>query len=345
MPVRPSTEWRDAQRVTSKFTQAFELGFAIVSERIQSEVTLGAIAEAVRDGDAGRVLNAIPEDVWFTPRSLAEQRVRKQIDDELLERVLRELGIDPTAPLGLSEKLQVALAEVAVEQGKKTAGGIRRGFSFDVSNPYTTRWIKAHAGQLVALISEQTRESIRRVIQTAHLLGDSPIKTAQQLKTMVGLLPRETTWVRNHQNRLIAQGLAPTAVRRSTEGFVKRVLRERGERIARTEVIRANEAGRLHAWRVARDDGLIDAGAHKRWQSGVVEPTCRICRDLHGQVVPLDSSFQSNVLGKAVPAPPAHPHCRCSTSLKQVGELEPAGFSEGRPVAEFPDTESFGPSF
>jgi hypothetical protein len=38
-------------------------------------------------------------------------------------------------------------------------------------------------------------------------------------------------------------------------------------------------------------------------------------------------------------------NCRCSVSLKQVGEEEPAGFSEGRPVANFPETTTFGPAF
>lgn len=344
MPVRPSREWRDAQAVTRRFSQAFEFGFAIVSDRLQREVTLTVIADAVRRGDPAPVLNAIPEDLWFTPRSLAQQRIQKQTQEEKLEQILEELGIDPKSVLGLSEKLQLALAEVAVQQGEKTSGSIRPGFGFDVMNPYTTRWIQSHSAALVALIAEQTRESIRRVITEAYLLGESPIQTAQQLKTMVGLLPRETMWVRNHQERLIAQGLPKEAVRRSTEGFVKRLLRERGERIARTETIRANEIGRLHAWRVARDEGLIDAGAQKRWQSGVVEPTCKICRDLHGQVVPLDEPFQSSVLGIAIPAPPAHPHCRCSTSLKQVGEIEPAGISEARPVSRFPETTTFGPA-
>ena len=343
MPVTPSREWRDAQAATRKFSRAFASGFAIVAAKLQSEVTLAVIADAVKRGDSAPVLNALPEDLWFTPRSLAQQRIEKQVPSEQLARILQMLGIDPTAALGLSETFQIALAEVALDQGFKTAGGL--GIDFDISNPYTERWLKAHSGELVALISEQTRESIRRVISEAYLRGESPIKTAQQLKTMVGLLPRETTWVRNHQDRLIAQGLSSDQVRRSTDGFVKRVLRERGERIARTEVIRANETGRLHAWKVARDDGLIDAGASKRWQSGVVEPTCKICRDLHGQVVPIDEPFQSNVLRKAVPAPPAHPHCRCSTSLKQVGEEEPAGFGEGRPVAAFGDVESFGPAF
>ena len=345
MPVRPSREWRDAQAITRKFSRAFELGFAIVADRLQREVTLTAIADAVRRGDPAPVLNAIPEDLWSTPRSLAQQRIQKQTQKEELARILQELGIDPDSVLGLSEKLQLALAEVAVQQGMKTSASLQPGFGFDVTNPYTTRWIRSHSAELVALISEQARESIRRVISLAYISGESPIQTAQQLKTMVGLLPRETMWVRNHQERLIAQNLPRDAVRRSTEAYVKRVLRERGERIARTEVIRANETGRLHAWKVARDEGLIDVGAMKRWQSGVVDPTCKICRDLHGQIVPLDEPFYSNVLKRAVLAPPAHPHCRCSTSLKQVEELEPAGISEARPVSRFPETTTFGPVF
>jgi SPP1 gp7 family putative phage head morphogenesis protein len=79
----------------------------------------------------------------------------------------------------------------------------------------------------------------------------------------------------------------------------------RAETIARTEMQRAGNYGRLNAYQ--------EAGVGKiQWLAIIDDRTSEICKKLNGQTVKPGNLFKTTVNGKniQVKAPPAHPNCR-----------------------------------
>lgn len=71
--------------------------------------------------------------------------------------------------------------------------------------------------------------------------------------------------------------------------------------IARTEVMRASNYGRIKTW---ERSGVVK---YKEWLTAFDDRTCAICSALDGERVPLDKNFSIGVY-----MPPAHPNCRCT---------------------------------
>ena len=78
--------------------------------------------------------------------------------------------------------------------------------------------------------------------------------------------------------------------------------------IARTEIMRANNEGKLEAAYQAANKGLVDPKtAQRQWMTAPMD-VCQVCAPLHGVTVGL---YESWYLGD----PPAHPNCRCTFRL------------------------------
>jgi len=86
------------------------------------------------------------------------------------------------------------------------------------------------------------------------------------------------------------------------------------EMISRTEVTRASNFGKLHAYQKAGEKGK------KVWITHFDERTCEICKRLDGQEVDLNANFSEKTSGWEGLAPPAHVRCRCGWSFKPSEE-------------------------
>ena len=89
---------------------------------------------------------------------------------------------------------------------------------------------------------------------------------------------------------------------------------KRAELIARTEMQRAGNGGRLKSYK--------DSGVEKvQWLAMIDDRTSDICKNLNSDIVKVGSLFKTIVNGKqiAVQHPPAHPNCR-STIIAVVNE-------------------------
>ena len=130
--------------------------------------------------------------------------------------------------------------------------------------------------------------------------------------------------------RAMAQSRPLTAKQIDTQvaAYQRKYLRHRSETIARTESMRATSAGVLDAWRQAIAEGKVDgARVRKRWITAADERTCVICSPIPrmnpARGVPLEARFASP--RGPIAAPPAHPNCRCSPSVRL---LEPSQLQE-----------------
>jgi F like protein len=95
---------------------------------------------------------------------------------------------------------------------------------------------------------------------------------------------------------------------RKAKVYAEKLLRQRAKTIARTEILRASNAGQRAAWRSARDKGILPRTTLREWIA--TGGACAICSPLDGKTAGLDEPFDGGI-----DSPPAHPSCRCTTGL------------------------------
>jgi len=119
--------------------------------------------------------------------------------------------------------------------------------------------------------------------------------------------------------------LSPQQIDKMVEAYRRKYLKHRSENIARTESLRAVNAGVLASWNQAVGSGVINASlVRKKWLIGSGERTCPICRPLpmlnkgaEGYGIPLDEKFNIGG-GVFVMLSPLHPSCRCGTLIRAI---------------------------
>lgn len=219
----------------------------------------------------------------------------------------------------------------------RTAAGQPCLLAFDRVSAEAVAWAEQHAAALVTSITAETREGLRQAISRAFAEGVAPRESAKIIKSIVGLRPDQVDAVLNIRQKLLDAaakakggivkvpgvprgvrvppgGLTPDRMSAVLDKYAKRQLRQRALLIARTETIAASNAGQQLQWTQAVKDGLLRGNEKQRWVVAFDERLCKVCRQLHGQAVPLGQPFISASLGPVL-RPPAHPNCRCSIVL------------------------------
>lgn len=197
------------------------------------------------------------------------------------------------------------------------SGGFYATARFDMTNPFAIAQAERFAGDLVRQVTRTTRMAIRDTIVDAFRNGVTVDVTARRLRETIGLTRAQARAVANFRDRLERRGdLDESQVDRATRRYYRKTLRRRAQTIARTEIMRASNHGRMEAWHSAADMGLIDLDAStKEWVTAPERsrygPPCQVCLPMDGvKVVGADSLF-SLPDGRQVSGPPAHPNCRC----------------------------------
>jgi SPP1 gp7 family putative phage head morphogenesis protein len=176
--------------------------------------------------------------------------------------------------------------DIAAKQLKKrlraqrAATGFRtsdvKEWAFDSTAPSAVDWVKEHAAETIKGISEDTRAQIRDLIEESFSDQFDVEDLAGEIADIIGDDAR-------------------------------------AEVIARTEVMRASNAGQIEAWDQATEAGLLTGNESKEWIVTPDDRLCPICEPMDGVQVGLDEMF--DVDGDQVDEPPAHPNCRCTIGL------------------------------
>ena len=201
---------------------------------------------------------------------------------------------------------------------------------FNFINPKATEYARRRAAELVRSISESNRDALRRTLVDGYSRGAPREELAAIIRQTVGLHTRWARAVTSYRSRTLSalerQGWSPQAafdrVNVLGDRYRSRLITKRAEMIARTEVMTAQNMGRLSAWDASMQSGLLDPETKKRWQvsppgiSGGEGP-CEHCLEVNGTEVSLYESFNVGQWRgrQALLAPPAHPHCRCTVQL------------------------------
>jgi len=200
-------------------------------------------------------------------------------------------------------------------------------FRFDGRNQHAQAVAERQAARYVTRVSNETRQAINTLVVRAIRDNITPSETARLLRSVVGLTSQSTAAVVNYYEGLVERGETPPRAQKYADKYAQKLLKSRTETIARTEIMGALNAGALESAYQKEGRGLLREPL-KRWTITPDEMTCRICRPLHGQTVPLHATFHNGL-----DAPPAHPRCRCSITFLDRGterDLPGVGPAPGR---------------
>ena len=234
-------------------------------------------------------------------------------------------------------------------------------FSFDEASPTAVAWARNESARLVTNMAAEQQQVIRALIADGIELGRTRPQQSKALldilrttrpstrvdvavvesfgTNMNGLTLRYEQAVVNRAMRtaddLASRGItgvkAAEKVRKESEKYAEKLRKARARTIARTEIQRAHNEGRLQAYQQLMNAGLVSPQAQKQW---VVSPfdVCPICVPLGGVTVPTKGTFPNGQQ-----SPPAHPNCRCDTILVTNPELyqPPQALGTGAPDDPF----------
>jgi F like protein len=249
--------------------------------------------------------------------SISADRLARILADNPLSTVS---AIDFTAMISALAPARSIIAAETSNAANAHATRMHLDLSFDSVDPNVVRSAELGSGRMIKHVTETTREGIRRVVTVALATQALTVPdVAKVVQLSIGLTPRQTLSVNLVYGRTLQEaldrGVKPTRAAQIGEAAAKkartRAIKSRAGTIARTEIMTAQNAGKMVTWRGAHADGLIRDGTTKEWVA-TSEGACDICGPLDGTRVPWDGEF--NRIGEM---PPAHPSCRCTAVLRQ----------------------------
>lgn len=222
------------------------------------------------------------------------------------------------------------------------------GFKFDIFNPESVAFIQSSEFLLVRGINRRSRDGLRTIMSASFQDGIPPASSARRIRQIVGLTPKQAEMVINFRRaltggrgaapsrsvlarqlrdhrfdptvlRAIDRGIVLTAAQRErmVARFAERLLAFRANNIARTETIRAANAGQQALWdQMVQQRILIPEEMRRIWIVTQDDRLCPICEPIPGLNaggVGMDVPFITPV-GELM-HPPAHPQCLPSDTL------------------------------
>jgi len=177
-----------------------------------------------------------------------------------------------------------------------------------IGNVGAAEWVSANALSAANNEGIRQRKRIIRVLADGVRDGANPYEIATHLVRSIGLTSLQAQWLANRETKWRAQGMSQRKINGRLKKFKLELRTNRAEVIARTEVLRANNAATVLSSRAMQAAGMIGESL-KEWVTIVVGP-CPVCEPLDGARVRLDDMF----LTSSGPSdfPPLHPNCRCN---------------------------------
>lgn len=350
---------RTARHVADDNFARFQRGILDGLVFIREKPSSGELAAALRQGRAQLALEAFgianrrlpAQAAEFDGAVISARQTFEQAALEALDKLPLRLTKIGGAELGLKEARKVSKPKLFLIK----ADGAEIGFSFNLLDPEAVAFLQSHQFDLIRGIDDRTREAMRLAFILAFEVGVPPAAQARFLRAMVGLTPSQAQAVATFRENLLTgtRGSLGSALRRElrdkrfdatiraaqasgqaipaarieamTEGFARKFLSFRATNIARTETIRASNAGQQALWNQLADQGLINRTTIRRvWITTLDDRLCPICEpipSMNVEGVLLNQPFVTPV--GAILFPPAHPQCRCDVIIEEVGSIPP----------------------
>ena len=206
--------------------------FVAAMKAVQSQADMRALQAAIARGDvdaAFRALRFDAADLFKTDTAI-------------------------TAALAAGGNYQMGAFQYAT---RRAPVGSRVVQSFGGRNERAERIALDLGSKLVTEVVDDTRVMIAQTIRAGLEAGAGPRRTALDIGGrvvngkrqggLVGLDSRRAGWVQNYRAKLLAEGRPQSQIDRMAQRYSNKLLRQRGETIARTETLKALNAGRQEA--------------------------------------------------------------------------------------------------
>lgn len=222
------------------------------------------------------------------------------------------------------EELRERLSSVflkAMNAEAKRIGPLRFADAFTTINAETIAFLERYALALVIDLEADVRANVKAILIRGAQEGWPVRLQAKAIAEAIGLNPRQELALWNVQRTVYQDAIAAgknivqaeTAASKAMEKARARMVKYRATTIARTEVIRSQNAGQQAVWDQYQREGLLPMNATKVWIVTPDDRLCKRCRPLDGQEAPLDGEFSTDVGGLGYP--PLHSNCRCAISI------------------------------
>lgn len=184
--------------------------------------------------------------------------------------------------------------------------------SFTLTNPLAVRAATQHAAQLIKAVDRDTQRAVADIIARGldSRTAMAPRQTAKLIREVVGLHPKQAQQVSRFAFNQHAMGVPKADA--NIARLASKLHRQRAMTIARTETIRASNAGvKLLGDQIATLPFMRADDIKYVW---IVTPDDRLC----------DECEAMGELDDTNDVPPLHPNCRCALNRKvaSIEELE-----------------------
>jgi len=171
-------------------------------------------------------------------------------------------------------------------------------------------WAQNRAATLVTAMRADGMANVQDAVANAIATNATTAQLAADIKSSIGLLPRDVRMLKNLRRTLKEQGLNQKQITKLVDARKKKAINARALSIARTEMTAAREAGKLQAWLVRAAEGKI-TDVKRKW---VTNDPCSRCQRLGASpAIPLNQPFRID--GIEIFAPPLHTNCKCRVRL------------------------------
>lgn len=233
----------------------------------------------------------------------AVNRLGEQVDINQIKSLLQQgrpdqaLRVVDTQLLAQGfQPVAEAITGAAVDAARHTARAVNAlgemNISFGLTNPQTVDFLRTYEMGLIRAMSQDSLASVRAAIQAGVAAGRNPLDVARDVRQFIGLTESQTRAVQNYRSALesgtrdaLSRGLRdrrfdPTVARAArgeralsneqidnmVSRYAARYLKYRSETIARTESIRALNAGNHQLWNQAAASGKVSANlVTRKW--------------------------------------------------------------------------------
>ena len=184
-------------------------------------------------------------------------------------------------------------------------------------------------GYWVRHISDETARGMRSIMLDAMKRGVNPEQLGRELRGSIGLLPKhKVAWEKYNgllQTMVDNGELTEMVHEKMTRIYHRRLLRWRGEMIARTESMYAVHEGQMIGWNELRRQGIIqDSRTWIEWVTTYDDRLCDRCAPMNGRRIRFGDRFVFRYDERGFPdGQPPYADSPRDRKFKQRGPLRP----------------------
>lgn len=221
---------------------------------------------------------------------------------------------------------QAASYVIGADVSARTLERAKIRVRFDAKDERAAEYARLQTGQLITEVEDDQRQWVRDLVMRAVTEGRTAQETARDIRERIGLHSRQIAALDRYRLDLQQAEVPSDKIARLVQKYADGLRRQRADLIARTELLKAVNEGKLAQIREGLTQGTIPRD--RTFRQWILTDDERLCTDLclpmseaDVGVVPIDQPWTLPD-GRMVFNPTdSHPNCRCTFAirLKQPG--------------------------